>query len=93
VEADHGRLKARLRPTRGLKQMRSARTVSTGHAFVQNLRRGHYAITTDLPSHDRVRVAFDELASCLQQYATGSTRCARTILNATAPPGLVAILR
>lgn len=65
VEADHGRLKARLRPMRGLKQMRSARTVSSGHAFVQNLRRGHYAITTDLPSHDRLRVAFDELASCL----------------------------
>jgi len=65
VEADHGRLKARLRPMRGLKQMRSARTISTGHAFVQNLRRGHYAITADLPAHDRVRVAFDELASCL----------------------------
>ncbi len=65
VEAAHGRLKARMRPMRGLKQMRSARIVSTGHAFVQNLRRGHYAITTDLPAHDRVRVAFDELACCL----------------------------
>ncbi|MBA3294563.1 MAG: IS6 family transposase [Geodermatophilaceae bacterium] len=65
VEADHGRLKARLRPMRGLKQMSSARTISAGHAFVQNLRRGHYAITTDLPAHDRVRVAFDELAPCL----------------------------
>jgi hypothetical protein len=29
---------------------------------VQNLRRGHYAITADLPAHDRVRVVFDELA-------------------------------
>ncbi len=62
VETDHGRLKARLRPMRGLKRLASARTVATGHAFVQNLRRGHYAITTDLPVHDRVRVAFDELA-------------------------------
>jgi transposase-like protein len=41
VEADRGRLKARLRPMRGLKRYRSARIISTGHAFVQNLRRGH----------------------------------------------------
>jgi transposase-like protein len=61
VEADHGRLKAQLRPMRGLKRFASARTIFAGHAFVQNLRRGHYAITTDLPVHDRVRVAFDEL--------------------------------
>jgi len=40
-EADHGRLKARLRPMRGLKRHRSTRTVAAGHAFVQNLRRGH----------------------------------------------------
>jgi len=65
VEADHARLKARLRPMRGLKQLSSARTISAGHAFVQNLRRGHYDLTTDLPAHDRVRVAFDELALCL----------------------------
>jgi hypothetical protein len=25
------------------------------------LRRGHYAITVELPVHDRVRFAFDEL--------------------------------
>jgi len=65
VESDHGRLKARLRPMRGLKRVASARTVAAGHAFVQNLRRGHYAITTDLTMHDRVCVAFAELASCL----------------------------
>jgi transposase, IS6 family len=65
VEADHGRLKARLRPMRGLKTISSLRTVATGHAFVQNLRRGHYELTVDLPPHDRVRVAFTELASCL----------------------------
>jgi transposase-like protein len=62
VEADHGRLKARLRPMRGLKTIRSLRTISIGHAFVQNLRRGHAAITADLDPHDRVRVAFAELA-------------------------------
>jgi hypothetical protein len=42
----------------------SARTTA-GHAFVQNLRRGHYAITADLPIRDRVRVAFDGLALSL----------------------------
>ncbi len=65
IEADHGRLKARLRPMRGLKRPASLRTIATGHAFVQNLRRGHYAITADLPLHDRLRLAFDELALSL----------------------------
>ena len=46
VEADHGRLKARLRPMRGLKRHRSVRTVAAGHAFVQNLLR-------TLRHHDR----------------------------------------
>jgi hypothetical protein len=50
---------------RGLKRLGSARTIAAGHAFVQNLRRGHYAITTDLPVYDRLRVAFDELALTL----------------------------
>jgi IS6 family transposase len=40
VEAVHGRLKAWLR--RGLKQDASTRVIITGHALVQNLRRGHY---------------------------------------------------
>jgi IS6 family transposase len=62
VEADHGRLKARLRPMRGLKTFRSARILATGHAFVQNLRRGHYDIATDEPAHRRLPAAFDELA-------------------------------
>ena len=65
VEADHGRLKARLRPMRGLKTIRSLRTVAAGHAFVQNLRRGHYELSTDVPAHDRLRIAFTELARCL----------------------------
>jgi transposase, IS6 family len=50
---------------RGLKRLASVRTIAAGHAFVQNLRRGHYAITNDLALHDRVRVAVDELALCL----------------------------
>jgi transposase-like protein len=47
VEADHGRLKSRLRPMRGLKRLRSARVISAGHAFVQNVRRGHYELAAD----------------------------------------------
>jgi IS6 family transposase len=62
VEADHGRLKARLRPMRGLKRVRSTQTISAGHAFVQNIRRGHYDLATETEGHPRLAAAFDELA-------------------------------
>jgi transposase, IS6 family len=61
VECDHGRLKARLRPMRGLKQDRSARVIIVGHAFIQNVRRGHYELAVEEPTNRRVAVAFDEL--------------------------------
>jgi transposase, IS6 family len=47
---------------RGLKRYRSVRILATGHAFLQNVRRGHYEIALDQPARDRLRVAFDELA-------------------------------
>jgi transposase, IS6 family len=62
VEADHGRLKARLRPMRGLKRDRNARILIAGHAFIQNIRRGHYELAVEAPANRRVAVAFDELA-------------------------------
>jgi transposase-like protein len=62
VEADHGRLKAWLRPMRGLKQDLSARVIIAGHGFVQNLRRGHYELAVEEPVNRRLAVAFDELA-------------------------------
>jgi transposase, IS6 family len=62
VEADHGRLKARLRPMRGLRQFRSAARIAAGHAFVQNLRRGHYELATHAPAQLRLATAFTELA-------------------------------
>ncbi len=65
VEADHGGLKARLRPMRGRKTIHSLHTIAAGRAFVQNLRRGHYELTIDLPIRDRTRSAFTELAHCL----------------------------
>jgi IS6 family transposase len=62
VEADHGRLKARLRPMRGLKRDRTASVVIRGHAFIQNLRRGHYELGADARSGLTLAAAFDELA-------------------------------
>ena len=66
IECDHGRLKARLRPMRGLRTDRTASTVIRGHAFVQNLRRGHYELGVEA-RHVRLRVAaaFDELAEAI----------------------------
>jgi transposase-like protein len=55
VEADHDRVKARLAPMRGLKQDRSAKVVVAGHAFVQNLRRGHYELAVEAPATRRLR--------------------------------------
>jgi transposase, IS6 family len=62
VKADHGRLKARLRPMRGLKRDRSAGVIIAGHAFVQNVRRGHYELAAEEPTNRRVAAAFHELA-------------------------------
>jgi transposase, IS6 family len=40
----------------------AAKVVIAGHAFVQNLRRGHYELAVEEPATRRVAVAFDELA-------------------------------
>ena len=84
VESDHARLKARLRPMRGLQCDRTASVGIRGHAFVQNLRRGHYELGCD-PLSERLRVAaaFDELAraSLLDGHERHATRHA--IGNAT----------
>jgi IS6 family transposase len=60
-ECDHGRLKARLRPMRGLKTNRTASVVIRGHAFIQNLRRGHYELGVDAAPVFRLATAFEEL--------------------------------
>jgi transposase-like protein len=63
IESDHGRLKSRLRPMRGLKRLRSTRVISAGHAFIQNLRRGHYELgMDDIDPRHRLPAAFAELA-------------------------------
>jgi IS6 family transposase len=60
-ECDHGRLKARLRPMRGLKTDRTASVVIRGHAFIQNLRRGHYELGVEVSPVFRLATAFEEL--------------------------------
>ena len=62
IEADHGRLKARLRPMRGLKRDRTAQVIICGHALMQNIRRGHYELGCEARTHRRVATAFTELA-------------------------------
>ena len=63
IEADHARLKARLRPMRGLTRFRSAEVIAGGHALVQNLRRGHYELAPDASPPLRLAAAFADLAS------------------------------
>jgi IS6 family transposase len=60
-----GRLKHRLRPMRGLRTDRTTQTVITGHAFIQNLRRGHYELAVDEHPRQRVAAAFTELAKAI----------------------------
>jgi transposase, IS6 family len=65
IESDHGRLKARLRPMRGLKRDGTARVIMHGHAFMQNVRRGHYELGVEARPGRRVAVAFTELAQVI----------------------------
>ena len=50
---------------RGLQTDRTAHVVIAGHAFVQNLRRGHYKLGVDARPALRVAAAFTELADAL----------------------------
>jgi transposase-like protein len=65
IEADHSQLKRRLRPMRGLRTDRSAAVIIGGHAFMENLRRGHFEIGRDVPLSLRVAAAFTELAQAI----------------------------
>jgi len=62
IESDHSRLKSRLRPMRGLKRDHTASVIMHGHAFMQNVRRGHYELGVEARAHRRVADAFTELA-------------------------------
>jgi transposase-like protein len=65
MESDHGQLKRRLWPMRGLKTDLGAGVVIAGHAVVQNVRRGHYELAVDAPARLRLAVAFDQLAAAV----------------------------
>jgi transposase-like protein len=65
IESDHSQLKRRLRPMRGLQTDRTAHVVIAGHAFIQNLRRGHYELALDAPPATRLAAAFAELARAI----------------------------
>jgi transposase-like protein len=65
IEADHSQLKRRLRPMRGLRTETTAQVIIAGHAFMQNLRRGHYELAVDAPPALRVAAAFTELAQAI----------------------------
>jgi hypothetical protein len=47
---------------RGLKRLPSAARIAAGHAFVQNLRRGHYELASEVRPQLRLTAAFTELA-------------------------------
>ncbi len=65
IEADHRRLKSRLRAMRGLKQLHCARIITAGHAFIQNIRRGHYELAAEETVSLRVLATFDELVMAI----------------------------
>jgi transposase, IS6 family len=49
IERDHGFLKERLRPMRGLKSVASAAIFTCGHALLRNIRRGFYRVVEAVP--------------------------------------------
>ena len=69
---------------RGLRTDRTAQTVIAGHAFMQNVRRGHYELGVDARPALRVTAAFIELAQQSDTRSAGSTR-PQTPRNATEP--------
>ena len=50
---------------RGLQTDRTAQVVIAGHAFMQNLRRGHYELAVGTTVAKRVAAAFAELAQAI----------------------------
>jgi transposase-like protein len=65
VESDHAQLKRRLRPMRGLRTDRTAQIDIAGHAFGQNLSRGHYELGIDAPPMLQASEARAQLARAI----------------------------
>jgi hypothetical protein len=50
---------------RGLQTDQTAQVIIAGHAFLQNLRRGHYELGVEAPHAERVAAAFTALAQAI----------------------------
>ena len=66
LERDHGHLKQRLRPMRGLKQLAAADGFTRGHALVQNLRHGFSSLTDRVPRPLRLATDWPQLARAIR---------------------------
>jgi hypothetical protein len=55
---------------RGLKQLRCAQVISTGHAFIQNLHRGHYELGVE-KTHDPVSNVYEVWHRVLRKFLKG----------------------
>jgi len=58
--------------------------IIAGHAFMQNLRRGHYELATDTPPNRRTAAAFTDLARRSDLHPPSAQPVHRSD-NATAP--------
>lgn len=64
IEADHAD-SHRLRSMHGRRADKAAQVILAGHAFLLNLRRGHYELTVDIRTAHRAGAAFTELARAI----------------------------
>ena len=66
VECDHGKTESKAQTNARPQTDRTASVVIRGHAFIQNLRRGHYELGVETRhEHLRVVAAFDELTATI----------------------------
>ena len=65
IERDHGFLKERLRPMRGLKSVASAAIFMTGHALMRNLRRRFYPVVDSAPQRLALAWSWSRLAEAV----------------------------
>ena len=72
---------------RGTQTYRLARILASGHAFVQNFRRRHYEIATDVPPQHRLRTAFHELTLTMQRADRPPFKGARDPAMQQSPSG------
>src|SRR6266567_277252 len=65
IERDHGFLKERLRPMRGLKSVASAAIFMRGHALMRNLRRRFYRLVESVPQRLLLAWSWSRLAEAV----------------------------